>query len=74
MFLSSKDFIDLSGRRFGKYYVIDFAEVRISRSGAKCHYWLVSCSCKRRKVVSTNSLRIAQYKKCDCVTKKEVQA
>jgi hypothetical protein len=66
MFSTDKDFEDFTGQRFGKYLVLDFAETRISRSGLKIYYWLVSCRCKRRKVVSTNKLRAAKYQVCEC--------
>ena len=66
MFTSDPDFIDLTGQTFGRYRVLDFAETRISRSGAKFHYWLVVCRCKRQMVISTNKLRVGQYQGCDC--------
>lgn len=66
MFITDKNFVDFTGQKFGRYLVIDFAETRISRSGNKVYYWLVSCQCKRRKVVSTNKLRVAKYQDCTC--------
>ena len=68
MFSSDPDFIDYTGQVFGKYFVIDFAETRISRSGAKFNYWLVRCKCKRKKVISTYKLEAGKYQTCDCKT------
>lgn len=66
MFSTDKDFVDLTGQRFGKYLVLDFAETRISRSGLKVYYWYVSCTCRRRRIVSTYKLDSARYQTCKC--------
>lgn len=72
MFSSDPEFVDYTGQRFGRYLVIDFAETRISRSGSKVYYWLVSCECKRKKIVSTNKLRVGKYQRCDCKSSAKV--
>lgn len=43
-FVSGHNIVDLTGKRFGKLTVIEFAEVRNKRS-----FWKVKCDCGNEK-------------------------
>lgn len=55
--------IDLTGQRFGKLIVIEYAGTREMNSGVKA-YWKCKCDCGKEKVVSTCNLRSGATKTC----------
>ena len=63
--LGKNNFIDLSGRRYGRLLVIAQSE--------KTHYgnymWLCKCDCGNEKVVAGNSLCSGNTKSCGCLRK-----
>lgn len=60
------NFIDLSGKKFGKLLVIkDTGKNYISSKGRRCPIFLCKCECGEEKEISSNSLR-AGSKSCSC--------
>jgi len=58
--------IDISGRKYGKLYVVDM--VLPSRDGHHA-YWNCICDCGNKTIVSSYSLRTAHIKSCGCSKK-----
>lgn len=60
-----KRFIDLTGKTFGRWKVIEFSHIGKNRTA----YWLCECQCekKTKKVVSGTSLRTGRSKSCGCL-------
>lgn len=57
-----RNFIDMTGQRFGKYTVIDIVH---RKGGAGKHiYWNCICDCGNRREVSGSDLRIRGTKMC----------
>jgi hypothetical protein len=54
--------IDLTGQRFGRLRVVDFA----GKSDARC-MWLCVCDCGTKTAVSTDNLRSGNTKSCGCL-------
>ena len=55
---------DITGQRFGRYVVLDFAFIKQGRA-----YWKCECDCGTIKNVRGSSLRIGQTKSCGCYAK-----
>lgn len=53
--------IDLSGKKFGKWLVLEFVE---SRNGIP--HWKCRCECETERVVSGKRLKIGRSKSCGC--------
>ena len=58
--------INLTGKRFGKLYVIKRGEARGVSGNV---HWLCECDCGRTKNVSSRSLRKGSTKSCGCLHK-----
>lgn len=52
---------DLTGQKFGKLTVVEFAELRNRAAFWKCH-----CECGNEKVISANALRTGNTQSCGC--------
>ena len=65
--------IDLTGMKFGRLTVIEFAEQRRSKGGSSKRYWKCECNCKEKTIVyhSTQNLIKGHALSCGCY-KKEV--
>lgn len=63
-FVSGHNIVDLTGQRFGKLTVIEFAEVRNKRS-----FWKVKCDCGNEKIVRNDTLKVIVS--CGCVKKEQ---
>lgn len=59
---------DLTGQRFGKWFVINRAE-----SDKFGHaQWLCRCDCGNEKIVNSTSLKSGRSKNCGCITKERL--
>jgi len=54
--------IDLTGRRFGKLFVLGIA----ARVNGKRPMWICRCDCGRTKTILGNSIRSGKTKSCGC--------
>lgn len=61
---TSWNFIDLSGKEFGRLTVVSISDSR-DTSGKPC--WLCQCSCGETRVVSGSCLRRGMTKSCGCL-------
>jgi len=59
-------FIDLTGRRFGKLVVLSRAESRMDATGHPRIYYLCRCDCGTEKEILGASLSKGQTKSCGC--------
>lgn len=59
----SYNFIDLTGKRFGRLEVIS-----LSKKG-KQPLWLCQCDCGKQKIVNGNNLRTGKTTSCGCLVK-----
>ena len=59
-------FIDLTGRRFGKLYVVEQAETRLHGKGRRQVYWKCQCDCGNEIEVQANNLRSGHTISCGC--------
>jgi hypothetical protein len=66
----SRKFIDLTGSRFGRLYVIGLAPEKRYNKPA----WLCRCDCGRVKVVAGNPLRTGKTRSCGCLHNELVAA
>lgn len=55
---------DLTGRRFGKYLVLRFAEARPSAKGGTMSVWLCRCDCGTEKLVQYSGLMNGRQRGC----------
>lgn len=63
------NFIDLTGRRFGKLLVVERAEDRVLSSGVRKTQWLCKCDCGNEKKIIGESLRNHSTNSCGCIGK-----
>lgn len=59
-------FLDLTGKRFGKLYVVEQAETRTQGSGRRQVYWKCRCDCGNEIEVQANNLRSGHTISCGC--------
>ena len=57
---------DLTGRRFGRLTVIDYAGVHTAPCGTKRKLWKCVCDCGVEKIVQENNLLNGSTKSCGC--------
>lgn len=62
-------FVDLTGRTFGKLYVLKRVENYISPKGAILFRYLCECECGKETVVNGSSLASGDTKSCGCIAK-----
>lgn len=60
-------FQDLTGRRFGRLIVLEYAGKRQTN-----HRWLCECDCGKRTTVESGHLRSGVTKSCGCLQKEKV--
>ena len=60
---------DLTGQKFGRLLVIEYAESRYQRA-----HWLCQCACGLQKVICGSSLRRGLTESCGCITKETPHA
>lgn len=60
-------FIDLSGQRFGKLYVIKRAESKKYKSGQTHIQFLCRCDCGKEVVVLAGNLKSGHTQSCGCI-------
>lgn len=58
-------FVDLTGDRYGKLVVKEYAGIISGRT-----HWLCECECGNEIVASSNNLRKGHTKSCGCIRKK----
>lgn len=58
-----KSYIEMKGKRFGRWTVIDASKERISKS----FRWMCQCDCGVTRIVDGSSLRTGQSKSCGCL-------
>jgi hypothetical protein len=58
------NFINLAGKKFDKWQVLDRYEVRTRRNGKKAAYWLCRCDCGLEKFVSSGQLNYGTTTRC----------
>lgn len=59
-------FIDLTGQRFGRYFVLSRAEDQVSPSGRHRVMWMCLCDCGNVKIVHGDSLVSGHVVSCGC--------
>jgi hypothetical protein len=62
------EFIDLTGKRFGRWEVLGLAEPRCLRNGKTTYYWKARCDCGRIRVVQGTNLKTGHSKSCGCLS------
>lgn len=60
-------FVDLTGRRFGRWVVISRAPDIVSPSGQHATAWLCNCECGAQKVVRSSTLVKGESQSCGCL-------
>lgn len=60
-------FIDLTGKRFGRWTVIERANDYIDRKGHKFPAWKCKCDCGAERVVLGGNLAKGKSKSCGCL-------
>jgi len=63
-----KDFIDLTGARFGRLFVLGY----IGKSSHRASMWLCRCDCGKEKVIVGKSLRNKETASCGCLHKDQL--
>lgn len=63
---------DLSGLRFGRWFVTDAYEVRKTPFGKGVAWWLCRCDCYAKRWVRSNSLVQGESSSCGCASKTSV--
>lgn len=63
---------DLSGLRFGRWFVLEVYEVRKTPFGKGVAWWLCRCDCRTERWVRSNSLVQEESLSCGCAQKKSV--
>lgn len=63
---------DLTGQRFGRLTVIEYAGKRVSQSGKASTMWKCKCDCGNIKDVRQGSLRRGTTQSCGCLHKEKV--
>lgn len=58
--------IDITGQKFGRLTVLDYAETRVSSGGAKKAYWFCRCECGTEVIVRGEHLKSGQRVSCGC--------
>ena len=58
-------FIDITGNRYGKVIVKEFAYINNHNT-----YWKVTCDCKKDKIVQAGGLRNGTIQSCGCSRRK----
>ena len=66
-------FVDLTGKRFGRWTVIGRAESRMS-AGKPAVFWKCKCDCGTERDVSGHSLRDGKSVSCGCFQKDQLKA
>lgn len=64
-----KNYIDLTGQKFGKLTVIERVDDYVSPKGYRAARWLCKCDCGSFKSVTGNSLKRHGTKSCGCLCK-----
>lgn len=66
---TARNFIDLTGKKFGKLTVISRAENRVSKNGKKQAVWHCRCECGNEKDILASNLTRGLSKSCGCQSK-----
>lgn len=66
-------FVDLTGKRFGRYVVICRAKDKISKNGKKRTTWMCKCNCGNTKEVLADTLVSGHVVSCGCYNKEAAQ-
>ena len=66
------NFIDLTGKRFGRLTAIKRGDDYISPRGQRHTQWLCKCDCGKVVLVSANSLKRKLTQSCGCLAKEKV--
>lgn len=62
------NFIDLTGKRFGRLTVVERAGDYISKSGRKYVAWRCKCDCGNEKIAVGNRLKTGGVRSCGCLS------
>lgn len=65
----ARNFIDLTGQRFGRLTVIEESEPHIYSNGKKRAVWKCICDCGNISHVESTSLRTGHTSSCGCISK-----
>lgn len=57
---------NLIGERFGRWFVIDTAEPKVTKDSRTLRYWLCLCDCGTKRAVKEQSLKNGRSKSCGC--------
>lgn len=61
---------DLTGNRYGKLTVIEYAGYKTGTTGVNYHQWLCKCDCGNTKIATTTALLSGHCKSCGCMPHK----
>ena len=64
--MTPKNFIDLTGEKFGHLTVVKRTEDKVLSSGVKKAQWLCQCDCGKQKSIIGESIRNGTTKSCGC--------
>ena len=62
----SYNFVDISGKRYGKWFVLGGHELRQVSKKSKSSFWKCVCDCGTFNVISANALEFGRSKSCGC--------
>ena len=62
-------YIDLTGQKFNRLTVEQYAGYRITKSGNRHVQWLCKCDCGNNKIVTSKDLKRNAVKSCGCLKK-----
>ena len=67
-----KPYIDMTGRRYGRWTVLELYGI-VDNLSWKDRLWLCRCDCGEERVVRGNALRQGRSKSCGCLNKEAQQ-
>lgn len=59
---------DLSGKRFGKLTVVNYAGYKTGKTGIHYHLWNCKCDCGGEKVATSRDLESGHTQSCGCIS------
>jgi hypothetical protein len=65
---------DLTGQRFGRLVVIEYAGSHVSKNNSRTTMWKCKCDCGNIKDVSSVNLRYGTTRSCGCLHKEQLAA
>lgn len=67
-------YVDLTGQRFGRLYVIKKVEPYVDKRGYTQCRWLCKCDCGKETVMRTTELKSGHSRSCGCLNRERLLA